>query len=36
MQNFYQGLMRCKDFMPFLKEKLVEHGWQVIDENLDT
>jgi len=36
MQNYYQGLMRCKDFMPFLKDRLIEHGWNIIDQDMET
>lgn len=31
MQNFYQGSMRCKDFIPFLKTTLEEHDWLIAD-----
>lgn len=29
MQHYYQGSMRCKDFLPFLMNTLESHGWKI-------
>lgn len=35
MQQFYQGSMRCKDFLPFLVNVFETHGWKIIDTSGD-
>ena len=34
--HFYQGSMRIKDFLPFLKARFTEHGWTVVGEETTT
>lgn len=35
MQKFYQGSMRCKDFLPFVVNTLATHGWKIVDSSGD-